>query len=157
MRRRWRCSPGLWRVRRPPEGPTVELLPTRLSWRSDVASRRARRDRRPGALTAAQVAQVSESIDAHLHEDLSLDRLAAQIGYSTAHFARAFRAATGQPPARYAMIRRVERARALLLTGDLPVSAIAAELGFADHSHLTRAMRRQLGVTPSQLRSVARH
>jgi AraC family transcriptional regulator len=112
--------------------------------------------RRPGALTATQVATVNDYVDAHLHEDLGLDRLAAQVGYSTAHFARAFRAATGEPPHRYMMARRVERARALLLTSDLPVAAIAAEFGFADHSHLTRAMRRQLGATPSQLRTSAR-
>jgi AraC family transcriptional regulator len=113
--------------------------------------------RRPGALSPKQVALIADYIDTYLHDDLGLDRLAAQVGYSTAHFARAFRAAIGEPPHRYIMSRRVERARALLITSDLPVGAIAAELGFADHSHLTRAMRRQLGVTPSQLRAGARH
>jgi len=53
---------------------------------------------RPGALTSAQIGQVRDYIEAHLHENLGLDRLAAQVGYSTVRFARAFRAATTSRP-----------------------------------------------------------
>jgi AraC family transcriptional regulator len=47
--------------------------------------------------------------------------------------------------------RRVERARELLLRGELPISQVALEVGFAHQSHLARWMRRILGVTPTAI------
>ena len=52
--------------------------------------------------------------------DLSLDDLAGAARLSRAHFARAFRASTGQKPYAYLRARRVERARLLLAGTDLP-------------------------------------
>ena len=51
-----------------------------------------------------------------LADDLALDDLARAAGLSRAHFARAFRATTGQTPYGYLRARRVERARGLLAT-----------------------------------------
>ncbi|ANZ21221.1 Helix-turn-helix domain [Streptomyces noursei ATCC 11455] len=47
------------------------------------------------------------------------------------------------------MARRVELARRLLLDGRTP-TAVAAEIGFYDQSHLTRHFKRILGVTPGR-------
>ena len=63
-----------------------------------------------------------------------------------------FRATTGQTPYGYLRARRVERARVLLATTDLPAAAIAAQVGFSSPSHLGRVFRALCGVTPGRYR-----
>ncbi len=72
---------------------------------------------------------------------------------SPSHFTRVFRAATGRSPHQYVLGQRLERARRALLTTDTAIADIAGACGFADQSHLTRTMRRHLGLTPNALRT----
>jgi methylphosphotriester-DNA--protein-cysteine methyltransferase len=39
------------------------------------------------------------------------------VHYSPAHFARAFKVATGEPPHRYVLQRRLQRAKAAIVAG----------------------------------------
>jgi AraC family transcriptional regulator len=56
--------------------------------------------------------------------------MAAAARLSPYHFARQFKAATGLPPHRYVIARRVERAKQLLQAGtDLPLAEVAAHAG----------------------------
>jgi AraC family transcriptional regulator len=63
-----------------------------------------------------------------------------------------FRATTGYSPHQFVLLRRVERARLLLTTTDLPLVEVAHLSGFADQSHLARHTRRLFGLTPASLR-----
>lgn len=83
-----------------------------------------------------------------LGDNLSLDELAGASGLSPFHLSRSFAAAFGLPPVAWRNQLRVARARTLLAHGWRPAEA-AAELGFADQAHLTRAFRHALGVTPA--------
>jgi AraC family transcriptional regulator len=87
-----------------------------------------------------------------LTSDLGLQALAAESGYSRVHFARMFRAATGQTPHRYLLHLRVERAQELMRNPSLSLTDIALDCGFSSHSHLTRPFHELLGVTPSEYR-----
>jgi AraC family transcriptional regulator len=107
-------------------------------------------------LGVAELRQVTEYIEAMLRQPLTLTELARIVHLSPHHFARVFKRTTGQSPHQYVLARRVERARQLLVLGHLPIADIADLVGFADQSHLTAQMRRQLGVTPRQLRDSAR-
>jgi AraC family transcriptional regulator len=84
--------------------------------------------------------------------NLDLATLAAETGYSRAHFLRTFRAATGQTPHRYLMELRLEKARTLLAGGAMALIDIAAECGFSSHAHLTTAFRSRFGMSPSAYR-----
>ena len=64
------------------------------------------------------------------------------------HFARLFRRSTGRSPMEYLLHVRLERAKALLRRGGMPISDIAVAIGFADQSHFTRHFRRAIGTTP---------
>lgn len=88
-------------------------------------------------------------IDAHLGDPLPLTRLAALGGLSVWRFATVFRMRTGEPPQRYVLRRRIERAQALLREG-VPPSCVALETGFYDQSHLHRHFKRLCGMTPCQ-------
>jgi AraC family transcriptional regulator len=101
-----------------------------------------------GRLSQRQLRAVLAYVDEHLDSPLRLAALARVAGVSASHFKTLFRRATGEPPHRYVVRRRVERAVGLIRDGALPLSQVALEAGFAHQSHLARAMRRFTGVTP---------
>lgn len=77
----------------------------------------------------------------------SLDHLAGIAGVSPFHLIREFTRAVGLSPHRYLIQTRIRRAGELLANG-VPVSDVAASVGFADQSHLTTQFRRYVGTTP---------
>lgn len=91
-------------------------------------------------------------IDAHLDERVELTALARLAGLSAFHFARAFQRATGRPPHRHLLERRIERARQLLGVRDLSVADIAYAVGFSSQSHFTTTFGRLTGMTPTEFR-----
>jgi len=95
---------------------------------------------------------VLDYIDANLSGDIELDDLAAVSGSSRFHFSRAFRAATGFPPYRFLILRRVETAKALLRDEALSIAEVAARCGFHSHSQFAAMFRRVTGATPGSFR-----
>jgi len=84
---------------------------------------------------------------------VSLARIA---GYSPYHFAHQFRAVTGTSVHRYVADLRLAAALGRIESGDSSLATVAADLGFAHHSHLTATLRRRLGITPRALRAQLR-
>lgn len=105
-----------------------------------------------GSLTARKLAMVLAYIDQNISEPLTLEMLAQVASISASHFSDLFRQCMGQSPHQYLMARRVEKAKDLLASTDLSIAEVAASVGFADQSHLTRLMRRFTGLTPRMLR-----
>jgi transcriptional regulator GlxA family with amidase domain len=67
-------------------------------------------------------------------------------------FVRRFSRATGLAPLNYVHAVRLEEAKQLLETSDLPVEAIANEVGYEDASFFGRLFRRKVGITPARYR-----
>lgn len=109
-----------------------------------------------GPLPRAKLRAALEYIEEHLDGAPTLERVAAAAHLSPYHFARLFKAATGVPPHRYVIGRRVERARELLRTTGLPLAEVALCTGFSDQSQLCHHFKRAVGVTPGQFRKSAR-
>jgi AraC family transcriptional regulator len=95
-------------------------------------------------------------IDSHLDDDLTLPHLAEAVGVSPYHFAHAFRKAVGIAPHKYVIRRRVERAKALLDTTDLPIVEIALLVGCANQSHFSALFHRCTGLKPHSYRAAAK-
>jgi AraC family transcriptional regulator len=104
------------------------------------------------SLAPARLRRVRELVEEQLDRDLSLEDMAAAAGLSRAHFARAFRAATGRTPFAYLRERRIARTCSLLISTTRPVVEIAALTGFSSHSHLGRVFKHQIGMTPAEYR-----
>jgi AraC family transcriptional regulator len=104
-----------------------------------------------GGLSATAKRRVLELIDAALDARLTIETLAAEVGLSPAHFARAFRESLGRPPHQYLLALRLERARRLLETTPASLSEIALRAGFADQAHFTRLFKRTFGITPGAI------
>jgi len=80
---------------------------------------------------------VREYLHDNYADNVSLEELARRANLSPYHLNRIFSREVGRPPHRYQIAIRVGRARELLARGT-PITRVATETGFADHSHLTR-------------------
>jgi AraC family transcriptional regulator len=103
-------------------------------------------------LERRRLSRVLDYIEANLEGDLTLDNLASIACLSRFHFARAFKAAVGQPPHQYVSAKRLERAKALLIRGDQSLVDVALSLNFSCQANFTRAFRQVTGQTPGQYR-----
>lgn len=132
----------------------VEALATQMAVRllRQYSSVQSREPRRQGRLTPVQFNRLTEYIEDHLAESLSLEELAQTVSLSTWHFLRRFRDKFGVAPHAYVIDRRVARAKLLLHQGAIPIKEVAQRCGFSDQAHMTRTFRSRLGVTPSSLR-----
>lgn len=101
-----------------------------------------------GGLSPTQLKQVTDYINDHLAQELSLEELATVAQLSTFHFCRAFKRSTGFTPHQYVIRQRVERAKQLLKDGKLGIAEVAFICGFTHQSHLNRHFKRLTGVTP---------
>jgi AraC family transcriptional regulator len=86
----------------------------------------------------------------------TLSELAAAVGVHPVHLARSFRREYGLTVGAYARGLRLEWAAARLTDAHASLAEIAAEAGFADQSHFTRAFRAYAGVTPGRYRELLR-
>lgn len=106
---------------------------------------------RSNGLTLEEVKTIRDFIAAHLHESLTVTRMAAALQMTTTQFRRRFKHTLHLAPHQYVIRQRVERASELLQMGRSSIAQVAHEVGFADQSHLHRHFKRLLGVTPADV------
>lgn len=98
------------------------------------------------------VRSVTEYIDAHSAESISVEELARRCGMSYSYFAKQFRRLYGQSCKEYIELIRICKAEDMLLFTNHDLTYISQETGFSDCSHLIKTFRRLKGVTPKQFR-----
>ncbi|WP_332775837.1 helix-turn-helix transcriptional regulator [Polaromonas sp.] len=120
-----------------------------VSGRKSTPQPAAARDRR-------RAVEAALWINAHSHEDIALDRAAAEAGLSPFHFLRLFSRVLGVTPHQYLVRSRLRHAARLLADDDRPVTDVALDVGFADLSNFVRTFHRAAGVSPRAFRQAAR-
>ena len=110
----------------------------------------------PKNVAGGRLRRVVEYMNANLGEDLSLSQLAALTGLSAPHFARAFRLATGEPPHRYLVRLRIERAQELLERATLPIIEVGLCCGFQSPSYFATTFKKLTGMSPRAWRVARR-
>lgn len=90
----------------------------------------------------------------HLDEELTVDVLAGHARMSPRTFNRRFRDETGQSPGVWIRNRRVDRARELLESHDLPIDEVARRSGLGSGGNLRHHLRRGVGLSPTSYRKV---
>jgi transcriptional regulator GlxA family with amidase domain len=92
----------------------------------------------------------------NLDTPLTVGQLAEAAHLSPRQFSRAFRAETGQSPAKAVENLRVEAARLMMEQSRHPIDVIARQTGFADRDRMRRAFLRTFGQPPQAIRRNAR-
>ncbi|HEX6088059.1 MAG TPA: helix-turn-helix domain-containing protein [Thermoanaerobaculia bacterium] len=92
-------------------------------------------------------------IDAHLTEPITVTALASALAVSPKTLSRRIVAATGLSPVRFLQRRRVLEAMHLIETSTMTIEDVAEQVGYQDGTALRKIIRRELGTTPSSLRS----
>ncbi len=97
-------------------------------------------------------AWLSRARDAVLESDTSVRLISADAGVHRVHLARLFREYFGETITECRRRQRLSRAVGLMLSENAALARTSCEAGFCDQPHLTRAMKREFGVTPNVLR-----
>ncbi|KAA6465013.1 helix-turn-helix transcriptional regulator [Acidobacteria bacterium AB60] len=111
---------------------------------------------RQARLSSRRLRTVEDYVQAGLASSLTLEDIAASIHMSAYHFARTFKATTGETPHAYVTRLRVERAQELLRTSTWSMSAIARRVGFSSKSHFAAVFLRYTGISPHRFRGATR-
>jgi AraC-like DNA-binding protein/mannose-6-phosphate isomerase-like protein (cupin superfamily) len=113
-------------------------------------------NRRVDAAADPLVARVLALVDARYGTPVGTADLARELGYPAGHLTTVVRRRTGRTVLDWLTERRMTEARRLLLGTDLPLSAVAARVGYRDAAYLVRRFRLAHGVPPERWRRAAR-
>ena len=105
-----------------------------------------------GGLATWRLDMAMAYMEERMHLSITTTSVAQACGLTVNHFSRAFARTTGQPPHRWLMRRRVERAQRLLRDSELSLGDIAAACGFAEAGHFSRVFARLVGAPPGTWR-----
>jgi len=98
------------------------------------------------------VTRVQHHVLEHLDETFSVERMAGLANMSARHFARIFTREVNMTPMAFVQNARIDCARRLLETSDLPLKTVAYKSGFGSVRHMRFLFSEKLGLTPSQYR-----
>ena len=95
---------------------------------------------------------LDEFLEINIGERVSLDGMATAAGLSKMHFAAQFRAATGFRPHEYLLLKRIERAKAIMAETETSLVEVAFSLGFNAQAHFSTVFKRFTGKSPARWR-----
>ncbi|WP_052444403.1 AraC family transcriptional regulator [Flammeovirga sp. OC4] len=99
-----------------------------------------------------QLDQIKRLIDSKLHIQFSITELAKNVGLNTSYLKKYFKEAFNETIFEYATRKRIEYAKELLETTDLPISSISEKIGYQQGAHFSYAFKKNTGQTPNQYR-----
>ncbi|MEP7293168.1 MAG: AraC family transcriptional regulator [Chloroflexota bacterium] len=91
-------------------------------------------------------------IERHYDAPITLENISSEAGFSPYHFIRLFRAAYRKTPHQYLVQQRIEKAKELLRSSDMPINEICYTVGFESLGSFSTLFRRIAGLSPSAYR-----
>lgn len=91
-------------------------------------------------------------INDNLSTELRRDDIAAHVNFSPDYMTRIFKKETGTTIKEYIIRQKMQTAKSLLTTTRLPVSFIAAKVGYCNFSHFSYTYKKEMGITPQDER-----
>ncbi|WP_310312495.1 AraC family transcriptional regulator [Paraburkholderia terricola] len=106
-----------------------------------------------GDFASARLAR--DYLHAHSQRVVTLEEIETATGRDRWSLSRDFRTFYGTSPYRYLTMRRLDAARAMMLRG-VTLTDVAAAVGFADQSHMTRHFTKTYGMPPARWLQIAK-
>ncbi|GAA0262603.1 MULTISPECIES: GlxA family transcriptional regulator [Pseudomonas] len=98
------------------------------------------------------ITRVQNHVLANLEQSFTVESMAALVDMSARHFARLFAKDVQMTPMAFLQGARIDRARHLLETTELPLKTVAFHAGFGSVRHMRFLFSEKLGLTPTQYR-----
>lgn len=99
--------------------------------------------------------RMKEILDSEFEKPLTLEELEQRLGKSRYRLCREFARCYGKTPLQYLNSRRIEQAKLLLLTTELPVHRVGSLVGIDNTNHFINLFKRKTGATPLVFRQEA--
>ncbi len=112
--------------------------------------------RKNGQMADSLVGRAKVYIDAHLSEDITRESIAAHVALSENYLSKIFKKETGFSISDYVLMRRMSRAKTLLIETARPVGEIALETGYSNSAYFIKMFKREVGKTPNEYRKEMR-
>lgn len=96
--------------------------------------------------------KAAQYIDEHYMESINVDIIASAVYLSSGYLMTIFKREIGTSINSYLVTKRIERAKELLLEGDLKVYEIAEKVGYANTTFFSSTFRNHVGVSPKQFK-----
>lgn len=100
------------------------------------------------ALVQTVMAYVSENLE----QELRRSTIAEMVHLNPDYLTRIFKKETGMTLKEYIIEQKINAAQSLLKTTSLPVSFVAAKVGYSNFSHFSKAYKKVMGHTPQEER-----
>ncbi|MBP1992071.1 response regulator [Paenibacillus eucommiae] len=101
---------------------------------------------------SSKIRSIQQYIDAHLHEDLTLDAMAEKMHFNKMYLSDLFKQAVGITYTQYVTEARVAHARRLLTQSTLSIQEISEQVGFNDAAYFIKTFRKYTGQPPLKFR-----
>lgn len=98
------------------------------------------------------IRQVSQYIQEHLYEELSVERIAKELNISRSYLSTKFKQDTQISLNQYIMDQRIHKAKELLKNTDQSISDISSFLCFSSQAYFQNIFKKYTGMTPKQYR-----
>ena len=79
---------------------------------------------------------------------LTVPMICENVSYSAPHLSRTFKKETGQSVIDYQIMLRIEAAKSLIIEKEMPMSKIAAQVGYDDYNYFTHLFKKRVGCSP---------
>ncbi|QHT59152.1 helix-turn-helix transcriptional regulator [Paenibacillus lycopersici] len=111
--------------------------------------------RQPAGGSVDKVSRVLAYIDHHLADNVTLEQLAELAHFHPNYFIRFFKSATGRSPMQYMNQRRMEKAKAWMVSTDISISEAAERVGSSLYQ-FSKMFKQYTGSSPSEYRKTMR-
>jgi AraC-like DNA-binding protein len=101
----------------------------------------------------AVVAEAIAYLEANSRQGVSVPQLARQVFLSQSRLQHLFKETTGMSLLEYLLLIRIDHACTLLRESRMPITHVAAQVGFHDRAYFARQFRKKTGVTPLRYRT----
>lgn len=98
------------------------------------------------------IARVQAYVVDHIEEPFTIGRMAEIAAMSSRNFARAFQREVNLTPMQYVQNARIDHARKLLESSEMPLKVVASRCGFGSARHMRKLFSERIGLSPNQYR-----